>query len=98
MTVRGLLSQIDSREISEWIAYDQIEPIGSIQTQLVGGIVASTIANCHRGKNQSAFAPMDFMPLQKDASARDDSVDQTAAKLEAFSLMGRGIRKVEEGE
>jgi len=65
MTVRELLSRMDSRELAEWIAYYSLEPFGNFRTDLVGGIVASTIANCNRTSKSRSFKPSDFMPIGK---------------------------------
>ena len=62
MTVRELLARIDSRELSEWMAYYEVNPFGSVRDDLQAGIVASTIANVNRGKNDKSFTPSDFMP------------------------------------
>jgi len=62
MTVRELLARIDSRELSEWMAYYELNPFGSVRDDLQAGIVASTIANVNRGKNDKSFTPSDFMP------------------------------------
>lgn len=60
-TVDELLGRISARELSEWMAYAQVEPFGEKRADLRAGIVASTMANIHRGKRQ-AFKPDDFMP------------------------------------
>ena len=63
MTVRELLSRIDSKELSEWAAFYSIEPFGYFRSDMQAGIIASTIANCNRQKNSRSFKPMDFMPF-----------------------------------
>lgn len=65
--MRELLARIDSRELAEWFAYNQGDPIGAIRGDLQAGIVASTVANCHRAKNAKPFEPGDFMPLVEKA-------------------------------
>tara|TARA_R110000824_G_scaffold190864_2_gene372429 strand:+ start:645 stop:950 length:306 start_codon:yes stop_codon:yes gene_type:complete len=92
MSVRDLLNTIDSKELTEWVAFDSIEPIGAIRTDLVGGIISSTIANCHRGKNQSPFSPTDFMPLHE--SKKENCTEEIGAKLAALSLMTKAIKEV----
>ena len=92
MSVRQMLNTIDSRELSEWVAYDTLEPVGSIRTDLVGGVIASTVGNCHRGKNQQAFSPTDFMPLHKTEG--HDSVKELGAKLDAIALTAKGVKVV----
>lgn len=60
MTVRELLSRIDSRELSEWLAYYGLNPWGPERADLRAGTIASTVANCLTEK--SDFKPSDFIP------------------------------------
>jgi hypothetical protein len=60
MTVRELLSRIDSRELSEWQAYYSLNPFGPERADLRAGAIASTVANCLTDKG--GFKPSDFMP------------------------------------
>ena len=64
MTVQELLGRVDSRELTEWMAFYQIEPFGAERGDLQAGIVASTVANVHRDpkKKREPFKPADFMP------------------------------------
>ena len=61
MTVRQLRNNIDSHEYMRWKAFDRVYPIGEERADLRAGIIASTTANCHRGRNQEAFKHSDFM-------------------------------------
>ena len=97
MTVRELLQRMDSRELSEWLAYDQIEPIGAVRGDLNAGIISSTIANCNRGKNQKVFTPADFMPLHKSASDdRNEDVAMTQSALNSLVATGYAVREDEQ--
>ena len=64
MTVGELLDRISSRELSEWMAYAQLEPWGETRADLRAGIVASTVANTARDpkRRKKPFAPEEFMP------------------------------------
>lgn len=62
MTVQELGERMNSQELSEWLAFDRISPIGDERADLRAGIVASTIANCNRTKGDP-FKPQDFMPF-----------------------------------
>ena len=62
MTVREMLARIDSNELSEWMAFYELDPFGSVRTDLNAGVIAATIANVNRGKNGKTFQPSDFMP------------------------------------
>lgn len=59
MTVREMLTRIDSRELTEWVAYYNMNPWGPERADLNAGIIASTVANCHATKGK--FRPRDFM-------------------------------------
>jgi len=47
-------------ELSEWMAYDAIEPIGPERGDLQAAVVAATIANIHRKKGKKPFKLSDF--------------------------------------
>jgi hypothetical protein len=63
MTVEDMLGRMSSRELSEWQAYDQIEPIGWYRVDLAAAIIAALLANQNRKKGAPAFKPSDFMPF-----------------------------------
>lgn len=65
MTVEQLLNSISSYELSEWMVFYRYEPFDDQRQDLVGGIIASTMANCHRSEKTKAFKPSDFMPYRK---------------------------------
>jgi len=89
MTVRELLSRVDSRELAEWVAYNSLDPIGNFRSDLQSGIIASTIANVNRGKNTSPFSPHDFMPVL-DKPTKVDSVDEMkATMMRAVSIINK---------
>jgi len=44
MTVRELLMRIDSRELSEWMAFYSIEPFGELRADMRAAMVAFHIA------------------------------------------------------
>jgi len=88
-----LLAALSSEELTEWIAYAQIDPFGSARSDLQAGIVASTMANIH-AKQGHTFTPKDFMPVFDGSRARSKSMTpkEMLAKLkERFGKgMGRG--------
>ncbi len=61
MTVKELLGRITSAELSEWMVYNKLEPFGENIADIRSGMIASTIANCNRGKNQKPFKVDDFI-------------------------------------
>jgi hypothetical protein len=61
MPVGDLLARVSSRELTEWMAYYEMEPFGEERADLRAGIIASTVANVNRAKGK-AYKPQDFMP------------------------------------
>ena len=60
MSVQRCKEEVDSAEYSEWLAFDQLDPIGGDREDLRMGILAATIA---RSAHPSAdVRPVDFMP------------------------------------
>lgn len=63
MTVRELLDRVDSRELTEWMAYEHVTgPFGPDRSDIHAGIIASTVANASKGKRGKKFEPKDFIP------------------------------------
>ena len=61
MTVRQLLENIDSSELTEWLAYDQIEPFGPQREDLRAGLICSTVANHSMSPPRKPHRPSDYM-------------------------------------
>jgi len=62
MTRDELRERLTVEEFRVWFMLEQIEPFGEFGAWVRAGVIASTLANIHRGKDQSAFSPSDFMP------------------------------------
>lgn len=64
MTVGELLQRMSSKEITEWIAFYEMEPWGCEIDDQRSGIIASTFANGFRDKRKrkKPFQVSDFMP------------------------------------
>lgn len=62
MTVRQLLEEIDSSELTEWIAYSVIEPFGPEADDYRAGVMPALHANSNRRDGSKAFRPRDFFP------------------------------------
>lgn len=80
-TVAELEQRMGVLELTEWMAYYQIEPFGEERADLRAGIVAATVANTFRGKNSKAAAPQDFMPFRQDGPARPADGDTLKRKF-----------------
>jgi len=86
MTVRQLLQSMDSKEISEWAAYYSLEPFGYFRSaDLPAAIVASTLANCNRGKNSRMFTPKDFMLVGEHSQDKAMEEDEMQNILQAMT-------------
>jgi len=90
MTVKELLARIDSRELSEWTAYYQIEPFGEFRADIRSAIIATTLANIHRGKDQQPFRIKDFMPKFE---IEKQSPDEMAEVLKRFAIEMGKVKK-----
>lgn len=65
MTVRQLLAVIDSAELTEWMAYDRLDPFGESRADLRAGIVAAAAANHGYVRLEKPYQPSHFMPFIK---------------------------------
>lgn len=95
MTVRELLARVDSRELSEWMAFATLEPLGDARGDLQAAIVASTVANTARNpkKRRRPFAPAEFIP-DFDRQRRQQTWQEQLAFVEMLNTAfgGRDLR------
>jgi len=61
------------------MAYYRLECWGNERSDYQTGIIASTMANIFRSKQQRVFRPEDFMPRERKIT----SIDEQIAKLKA---------------
>jgi hypothetical protein len=63
-TVRQLLAEISSSELTEWQAYAVLEPFGEQLADQRHGIALSALANLHRDpqRRRDPYRPEDFIP------------------------------------
>jgi hypothetical protein len=87
MTVRELLARIDGRELSEWMAYFNMEPWGTEVEDWRAGMVASVIANVNRDpkKRNKPYEAEDFIPKR----AREIEQQSPEEMAHAMGLWGR---------
>lgn len=83
-----LLARVSSRELSEWRAYDTLEPIGERRGDYRAALVASTMANLWRGKNTRAAEIRDFL-LE---FGQEDEPEMDASGTLAYWQMLTGAR------
>jgi hypothetical protein len=97
MSVRRLLGEMDSREITEWMAYEMVEPFGPWREDVRAGVIASTIANVNRGKSSKPFKPTDFV---LEFGKQRKPVDDTAlmmAQMQMFAAVQNATVSDESG-
>lgn len=84
MTVAELLSRISSQELTEWMAFYQLEPFGSLQDEYRSGMIASVMANTVRDekKRRDPYHPIEFM--------RDNFIDKK--EHEAQNLLTKAMK------
>jgi hypothetical protein len=61
-TVGELEARLSSSEFSEWLAYNDLEPIGPQRADLNAGLIASVIANVGL-RPKHLYSAADFMPV-----------------------------------
>ncbi len=77
MTVRELLARMDSRELSEWMAYYGLEPFGQERDNLHAGIVAKAIYDVNQDpKKRRDISPADFIAREKEPPTPEELYDR----------------------
>jgi hypothetical protein len=72
MTVKELLGRVDSRELSEWMAFYSLDPWGDQRADLRHGISCALFASAHTEKGKPSPKPCDFMPFAEKEEAKPD--------------------------
>jgi hypothetical protein len=98
MTVAELLSRVSSYELSEWQAFEKLEPFGSEAGYVGHAIVAKTIADVNRGKDQKSYELSDFMP---DYEGEEEGPQTEREMLQiamtaTIGLGGKDLRRVKD--
>lgn len=85
-TVSELLDRVDSAELTEWIAFDSVEPIGAWRFDFQFGMLMALQANMHRRPGRKPYEPQDFMPfLPKPEQDLNIMQDQFMAFAQKFN-------------
>ena len=87
-----MLSRMSSAELTEWMAFSNIEPFGGDADYLGHAITASTVANVNRGKKGKKYEVADFIPKFEKQEQSIDQMIQIAATLTA-ALGGKDLRE-----
>lgn len=77
--MRELLGRIDSRELSEWMAYWRIEPFG--EEWLRNAVLCMTINRANGGKEPlQTWMPYRGAPIEPQSEAKMESILMAHAK------------------
>lgn len=92
MTVRELLARIDSRELSEWMAYERISgPLGGRRTDIAAAIGASATANANRSRRKP-YKVTDFLPTwDRPKQSPEDMWSRVVAMNERMGGVTRAV-------
>ena len=98
MTVVELLGRTSSRELTEWMAFEQLEPFGSRASYYGHAITAATIANVYRKKGAKAYTAEDFIPKFTPPKAQTTTEMIEFAAMMTAALGGQDLRERDEVE
>ena len=62
MTRRRLLAEVDSEELSEWLAFDEVHGLPDDRADYSRALGAAHVVNCWRGKGDPPLKLVDFVP------------------------------------
>lgn len=82
---------VSSREFSEWIAYDSLEPIGLEPLKVYLGTIAATIANVARTKKTKALQWNDMLFDWQKGAKDVQSPQEQLSIAETLNAMFGGI-------
>ncbi len=98
-----MMREMGSGEFAEWIAYNELDPIGEYRADLRMGIIAATIANTGFGRPDPPSKVTDFIPdfLGSDADEAEAEAAERAENMrkrfEMIRLMTGG-KHIHRGE
>lgn len=75
-TPRELLASVSSRDITEMMAFESLEPFGALPADWRAGQIAAVVANVHRDPEKPALTPADFMPALRAAIEATPSAEK----------------------
>ena len=98
-----LLDELNSEQISEWEAYNSLEPIGETRADYRAALIACTITNCFRsayGKKGSRMMTIgDFLfewdkqDVDPDVIKRESVEDMRSGLVNIAALLSKKTKK-----
>ena len=96
MPVAELLARTSSRELSEWMAFDAIEPLGDRRLDVLLASFMALFANANRDpkKRRRAFKVEDFLPQWDKAAPQEPDNTRMLRMVEMLNTAfgGRDLR------
>jgi|TARA_R110000787_G_scaffold259901_1_gene365166 hypothetical protein len=91
MTVRQLETQMEARELQEWMAFFAMEPWGAVRADYRSGVVAATLVNVNGGKKGKKPAQADdFFNLYTKHSNRKQTNQQQISIMQKIAAVQNG--------
>ena len=98
-SVRQLLAEMTSDELTEWMAYYKIEPFGEMVADQRHGIATSVLANINRDPKQrrDPYKARDFIywdqshVVESDGELHADPEQQARAIKQAFGAIAGSV-------
>ena len=90
--VDALLARLSSRQISEWMAYDSLDPFGEERADLRFGMLMALLANINRDPKarKEPYTAEEFMPRfggqEQDGQDEQDKTKQTWEQQKAMMM------------
>ena len=84
-----LLGQLSSKEITEWRAYDRLEPIDKEEFgwATLCSVVSNIAISIYGKKGSKYTAPTDFLPEYENTSVVKEKKEQTVEEQKKLLLM-----------
>lgn len=89
MTAGELLVRMSSRELSEWMAFYELEPFGYERQEVVTAQLTAVVANMMRGSGRPPYKTKDFMPEFGRKAAQPVKMMKEMAKMMTVALGGK---------
>lgn len=91
--MREMLARVDSRELSEWAAYERVAgPLGGARGDIQAGIIAATVNNVNRKKGARPATPAKFVP-EWGKGLRRQEPDEMFRQVAAFNRFAGGTTR-----
>ena len=90
MTVGELEQRMSAHELSEWQAYDSIEPIGGFRTDYGFAMLAALYVNAHKKRGSQPSKVSEFMPWLPKVETKASDQEKWIAMLKSIGGKSSG--------